>query len=687
MLKSIFMSVHKVRSLLPCAMLVMVAGLPVRARAAGMPEGGDVSAPSAAAVCVARTGELPSRLLQPEGWLKEYLGRQVSGLTGHPEEMGFPFNHGMWADKLRVKERENPQYGSDWWPYEQTAYYLDGALRCAYLTGDQALLKSVRKSIDYVVDHPKAGGRLGTPIVDDDSWPMVVFMRALLEQYENTGDAKLLAAIERHYAAIYPDKDKLPALKLEGFSQRTVLHVENLCLLARLSGKPEYNKLAGAIYNKFCSDCPSDGKTATAMRGGKVQTEHAVSYHEFLKLPSILYMATGDPSYLQAAQKGIEMLELHHELADGLSSAHEGLSGKRSDEVHETCNASDFIWSCGYLLEAGGDAAMADKMEKVLFNAGFGALTKDFKAHQYYSGPNQVILTDKSSHWNLDADWGTSAVGRMCYKPGHDTECCSGNIHRLVPVFTKRMWQVDPAKKTITAALYSPCSATIPLQGGTPLTIEERTNYPFGQRLEFLIKTPVPQTFTLRLRIPGWSDGFTLACNDQLQPLEKGKDGFAALSREFHDGDRVVLDLKATPVLHRSANSVSVSYGPLVFSLPVKAEVRRHTDRPKTSKQFPGYEHLPVSAWNYALSDSLTARDIEVVRRSGSAYPWDEGASPIVLRVKARAVTNWTIGEKPYTPDIPDHLITADTEETVELVPLGSTLLRVTEFPLDKSRH
>ncbi len=680
------MFIREFRRLFPATPLVLMACLPGIACAADVSAGAGASAPSEASACVARTGELPSRLLQPEGWLKEFLGRQVNGLTGHPAEMGFPFNHGMWADKLRVKERENPQYGSDWWPYEQTAYYLDGALRCAYLTANQTLLESVRKSIDYVVDHPKQDGRLGTPMIDDDSWPMVVFMRALLEEYENTSDAKLLAAIEGHYAAVYPDKAKLPAPKPGEFSQRTTLHVENLCRLARLTGKPEYIDLAVAIYQKYCADYPDDCKTAAAMRGGVIPKDHAVSYHEFLKLPSILHMATGDSSWLAASEKGLGMLASHHELADGLSSAHEGLSGKQSDGVHETCNATDFIWSCGYLLEAGGDAAMADKMEKVLFNAGFGALTKDFKAHQYYSGPNQVILTDKSSHWNLDSEWGTSAVGRMCYRPGHDTECCSGNIHRLVPVFTKRMWLVDSAKKTITAALYSPCTATIPLQGDAPVTIMERTNYPFDQRLEFLVKTPVPQAFTLRLRIPGWSDGYTIACNDQTQPLEKGKDGFVALSREFHDGDRVVLDLKTTPVLHRSANSISVSYGPLVFSLPVKADVRRHTDRIKTSEQFPGYEHQPTSAWNYALSDSLTARDIEVVHRPDSAYPWEGGASPIVLRVKARAATNWSIGEKPYTPDIPDHITTADTQETIELVPLGSTLLRITEFPLDKSR-
>ncbi len=628
--------------------------------------------------------ELPASKVGPDSWLKELLGRQLQGLTGHPAVMGFPFNKGMWADSMDKNEREYPQWGSDWWPYEQTAYYLDGALRCAYMTGDKNLLALCRKNIDSVLANPKKDGRLGSLNVDNDEWPMVMFMRMLIEEYENSGDSKLLAAIENHYEVMYPDKTKLPDLKLSGFEQRRVIHVENLCRLAQLTGKKEYVELSEKLYEKFCADNPNDSKAMANMLKDIVSHEHACSYHYFLELPIVLYIATGKPMYHEAARKAFKMLENNHELVDGLSSGHEELSGKRDDKVHETCNAIDFVWTCGFMLVATGEAMYADKIEKVFFNAGLGALGKDFKTHQYYSGPNQVILTDSSSHWNFDSDWGLKSSGpRMCYRPGHDTECCSGNIHRLVPAYMKRMWLVDDKAASVTVPLYGPSYAQINLAGqASPLTIKENTRYPFEDKISFEFKTQTPQKLKFRMRIPRWSSSFSVSCNGTTQALEKGADGFVLIEREFRDGDRVDLVLDNAPVVKRTIKGISLSYGPLVFSLPVKANVKKITDKAKTSHEFPAFEMTPASDWNYALPAKLTASDIKVIRRANDAYPWEESNTPIRIMVDAKTATNWTILDKPFTPQIPEQIQVSADIKTIELVPLGCTYLRVTEFPV-----
>ena len=59
--------------------------------------------------------DLPAGQIQPAGWVKEFLSRQESGLTGHPEESGFPFNTGMWTEELDYRDRQF-KGGSGWWP-------------------------------------------------------------------------------------------------------------------------------------------------------------------------------------------------------------------------------------------------------------------------------------------------------------------------------------------------------------------------------------------------------------------------------------------------------------------------------------------------------------------------------------------------------------------------------------------
>ncbi|MCF0178105.1 MAG: hypothetical protein HUJ90_05715, partial [Bacteroidales bacterium] len=60
--------------------------------------------------------------ITPEGWVKEILQRQKDGLTGHPEAMSYPFDSCCWAGDLEMSK--NPHYwGSDWWRFEQSAYY------------------------------------------------------------------------------------------------------------------------------------------------------------------------------------------------------------------------------------------------------------------------------------------------------------------------------------------------------------------------------------------------------------------------------------------------------------------------------------------------------------------------------------------------------------------------------------
>jgi len=125
--------------------------------------------------------DVPSGSIKLHGWAAEFLKTQEEGLTGNPQESGFPFNTGMWTESMNVRDREYPLHGSDWWPYEQTAYYLDGALRCGHILKSEQLLARVRENISHIAAGAAEDGRLRAGDIEDDSWPMVVIMRMLFE--------------------------------------------------------------------------------------------------------------------------------------------------------------------------------------------------------------------------------------------------------------------------------------------------------------------------------------------------------------------------------------------------------------------------------------------------------------------------------------------------------------------------
>ena len=140
---------------------------------------------------------------------------------------------------------------------------------------------------------------------------------------------------------------------------------------------------------------------------------------------------------------------------------------------------TDYGWTMGYFLTTTGDAQWADRIEKSVFNAGLGAITKDFRSMQYFSCPNQFIATGNSDHNSFK-----HGLTWMAYRPIHETECCIGNVHRFLPNYVSRMWLKDADGEPV-AALYGPSSVVYDLGDGVTVKIDERTDYPFSGKIDF----------------------------------------------------------------------------------------------------------------------------------------------------------------------------------------------------------
>ena len=646
--------------------------------------------------------ELDLAAIRPAGWLRRWLERQRDGLTGHLEHAGYPFNTPGWRqDPIRWKGRAI----RSWWPYEQTAYWIDGMARLGVLLGDNHLLGKAFRQLDCVLERPDSDGYLGpqalkrlTPRGRAERWPHAVLFRALMAGLPAGRRRAILRRLARHYLSGTAKFDEW----------RNVCNVEIMLWLYGETGDRRLLDLARRSLAGFNRRRPAAPASLRAMLSNAIARDHGVNYCEISKLPAILFLHTGNRKALRASVNAWRKLARDHVLADGVPSSTEHLRGRSPTDGHETCVIADAAWSLGYLLMATGNAAYADWIENTVFNAAPGATLPDFKALQYFSSPNQVVADASANHHEHGFGW-----AHKSYRPNPATECCPGNVTRIGPNFAARMWMERPGRG-LSAALYGPSAVTF-----RGVTISEETDYPFGENIRFAVETRQPAAFSLFLRIPGWCRRARLRINGEPFAGALNRGTFVEVRRTFHNGDRLELELPMDVRRERQpGGGLCVRRGPLLYALPIPARRRRDRRDKRSSDEFPAWNLRPAGPWNYALPKvSKHWKNVEVVfpnigknganfsnvwKKNGIFFqclenPW--AGPPIALRVPAVRVPGWRArrrtllrdrrqgarrGDFRMTPPLPTARALAKALRRIEwitLVPYGCTQLRIAVFP------
>jgi DUF1680 family protein len=166
------------------------------------------------------------------------------------------------------------------------------------------------------------------------------------------------------------------------------------------------------------------------------------------------------------------------------------------------------------------DGAYADVLELALYNGALSGLSRD-GTHYFYENK----LESDGSHFRWE--W-------------HPCPCCTMNVSRLVASVGGYFYSTG--EDTIVVHLYGGTSAKLSI-GGRPVRIRQESDFPWSGRIGISVDPEAPAEFTLKLRIPGWARGETLALNGERIDTSARTLGYVELRRRWSPGDRVELDL------------------------------------------------------------------------------------------------------------------------------------------------
>jgi hypothetical protein len=615
---------------------------------------------------------LPLGAIRPRGWLRRQLRIQADGLTGHLDE--------FWPD---VADSQWFGGGAEGW--ERAPYWLDGAIPLAYVLDDEVLKAKVARCVEQIVSRQRPDGWYG-PLAAAaaadrayDLWAVLLANKMLVQYHDATGDERTLRAVEASLRALPPILERTPLFAwgryrwFEGLIP--VFHVYERTGDAWLLDLARTLRAQGADYAALYA---GDWVTIpTPRRGRWTFDKHVVNTAMAPKAGALSWRLDRRRADRDFPARMLALLDRYHGQATGMFTGDENLAGTNPVQGTELCAVVEFLYSLELLASVFGDAAVADRLERVAFNALPATFTPDMWAHQYDQQVNQVQCTINPDHM-----WTTNGPESNIYGLEPNYGCCTANMHQGWPKFAAHLWMTT-ADGGIAAVAWAPSEARFRTRD-VPVTVTLDTDYPFRETLTLTVDPERPATFPVVLRVPSWAEGATVQVGgDAPDRLRPGT--FHRLRREWRGPTPVTLRFPMrSRVSIRYNDALTVERGPLVYSLGLEERwTRVNVDKPHRDPPHADYEVRPASPWNYGLlvdpaapGEGITFEELPV-----GARPFSPEGAGVRARVRGRRLPGWQLAHGWASETPPGRQTSGEPLEDLTLIPYGCTNIRVTEFP------
>ncbi|MGC4784679.1 glycoside hydrolase family 127 protein [Micromonospora zamorensis] len=119
---------------------------------------------------------------------------------------------------------------------------------------------------------------------------------------------------------------------------------------------------------------------------------------------------------------------------------------------------------------------------------------------------------------------------------------------------------------TLTVNLFTPSVLTWAQRG---ITVTQSTNYPVSDTSTLTLSGSMSGSWSIRVRIPSWTNGATIAVNGTVQNVATTPGSYATVTRTWAAGDTITVRLPMQVVVRAAndnANVAAVTYGPSVLA-------------------------------------------------------------------------------------------------------------------------
>ena len=604
--------------------------------------------------------------IKPRGWLARQLRIQADGLSGHLDE--------FWPDI-----QDSAWFGGEAEGWERAPYWLDGVIPLARLLDDADLIGRTEGYVDRILEGQQDDGWLGPRpenTADYDIWSLFLVLKPLIQHYEATGDGRVEAAVRGCLHWIDRHIGSNPLTRWAKF--RWFEALIGLYWLYERAPERWLVDLAvklnaqGFHWGDFFERWPL---TQPTPKGQWNFAGHVVNNAMAIKTGPLWWRLSGKVSDRGASERMMALLDQHHGMVTGVFTGDECLAGRSPIQGTELCAVVEHMYSLEVLLSVLGAPELADRLERIAFNALPATFSPDMWSHQYDQQANQVAAVVKE-----DPPWTTNSPDANIYGLEPNYGCCTANLSQGWPKFAAHLWMATP-DNGLAAVAYAPSTVKAKI-GGVPVSIVLDTDYPFESTVRLKVQCLRPTAFPLLLRIPQWALGATVTLESS-HPMSAEPGTFFRLEREWGREMHVTVSLPMhVRTSQRPGGAMAVTRGPLVYAMKLDEQWQQiRAETPGRELPHADWEVRTETPWNMALcvDEAWRPKVLGVEEQEAGDCPFSPDGAPVMMSVAARRVPDWSTAGEAEPP--PSPAVTDAPEETVTLIPYGCTNLRVTDFP------